>query len=309
MERLLPRHMQIIYLLNGRHLEQARAAGTVDDALMRTLSIIDERHGRRVKMGHLAFLGSHSINGVSALHTGLMKQTVFRDLHALHGDRINNKTNGVTFRRWLHRANPGLTQVVVDTVGERVLYDAAALADLRGHADDAGLQAAFAKQRLERKHALARVIADRTGVIVDPHALFDVQVKRIHEYKRQLLNILQAVAQYDEMRAQPMRDWVPRVKIFAGKAAPGYRAAKHIIRLAYDVAQIINSDPSVAGRLKVVFLPNYNVSLAEVIIPAADLSEQISTAGMEASGTGNMKLALERRADDRHAGRRERRNP
>ena len=292
MERLLPRHMQIIYLLNGRHLEHVSAQGPVDEALLRTLSIIDERHGRRVKMGHLAFLGSHSINGVSALHTSLMRRTVFRDLNAQYGGRINNKTNGITFRRWLHWANPGLTKLLVDTLGPRVLLDAGALADLRPHAGDPAFQAAFAQQRLGRKEALARVIADRTGILVDPHALFDVQVKRIHEYKRQLLNILQAVALYDAIRAQPTRDWVPRVKIFAGKAAPGYRVAKQVIRLAYDVAQVINSDPSVAGRLKMVFLPNYNVSLAEVIIPAADLSEQISTAGMEASGTGNMKLAL-----------------
>ena len=292
MERLLPRHMQIIYLLNARHLEHVNTHGPVDDALLSTLSVIDERHGRRVRMGHLAFLGSHSINGVSALHTGLMQKTVFRDLHAQYGGRINNKTNGVTFRRWLHRANPGLTSLLVETLGPRVLGDATALADLRAHADDPGFQAAFARQRLDRKEALARVIADRTGITVNPGAMFDVQVKRIHEYKRQLLNILHAVALYDAIRAQPTRDWVPRVKILAGKAAPGYRAAKQVIRLACDVAQVINSDPSVDGQLKVVFLPNYNVSLAEAIIPAADLSEQISTAGMEASGTGNMKLAL-----------------
>ncbi len=292
MERLLPRHMQIIYLLNGRHLERVKAQGQADDALLGTLSIIDERHGRRVRMGHLAFLGSHSINGVSALHTGLMQKTVFRDLNAQYGGRINNKTNGVTFRRWLHRANPGLTALLVEKLGPRVLLDGGALADLRAYAGDPAFQAAFARQRLGRKEALARLIAERTGIVVDPHALFDVQVKRIHEYKRQLLNILQAVAQYDDIRAQPTRDWVPRVKIFGGKAAPGYRVAKQIIRLAYDVAQVVNHDPSVAGRLKMVFLPNYNVSLAEVIIPAADLSEQISTAGMEASGTGNMKLAL-----------------
>ncbi len=292
MERLLPRHMQIIYLLNGRHLERVNAHGPVDEALLGTLSLIDERHGRRVRMGHLAFLGSHSINGVSALHTGLMQKTVFRELNAQYGGRINNKTNGVTFRRWLHRANPGLTALLVEKLGPRVLLDGGALADLRAHAGDTAFQAAFAHQRLERKQALASLIASRTGIPVDPHAMFDVQVKRIHEYKRQLLNILHAVARYDAIRAQPTRDWVPRVKIFAGKAAPGYRVAKQVIRLAHDVAQVINHDPSVAGRLKIVFLPNYNVSLAEVIIPAADLSEQISTAGMEASGTGNMKLAL-----------------
>ena len=297
MERLLPRHMQIIYMLNGQHLESVRAPGGrgeggADDALLAAVSLIDERHGRRVRMGHLAFLGSHAINGVSALHTDLLRRTVFRDLDAVAAGRISNKTNGVTFRRWLHRANPELTRLLVDTLGSRVLADSGALQDLAAHAGDIGFQAAFAAQRRGRKEALARVIAERAGVTADPQALFDVQVKRIHEYKRQLLNILQAVASYDTIRAQPTRDWVPRVKIFAGKAAPGYRMAKQVIRLAHDVAQVVNNDPSVADRLKIVFLPNYNVSLAELIIPAADLSEQISTAGMEASGTGNMKLAL-----------------
>ena len=297
MERLLPRHMQIIYLLNGRHLEGVRAnlgttTGQVADLAAAAASVIDERHGRRVRMGHLAFMGSHSVNGVSALHTSLMKQTVFADLNAIYPGRINNKTNGVTFRRWLHRANPGLTRLIVDTIGPRVLHDAEALQDLRAHAGDHGFQEAFARQRQDRKQALAALIADRVGITVDPQALFDVQIKRIHLYKRQLLNVLHAVALYNAIRAEPTRDWAPRVKIFAGKAAPGYRLAKQVIRLAHDVAQVVNNDPSVAGRLKVVFLPNYNVSLAEQIIPAADLSEQISTAGMEASGTGNMKLAL-----------------
>jgi len=297
MERLLPRHMQIIYLLNGRHLEGVRAAlgpatGPAADQAAAAASVIDERHGRRVRMGHLAFMGSHSVNGVSALHTGLMKQTVFADLNAIYPGRINNKTNGVTFRRWLHRANPGLTRLIVDTIGPRVLHDAEALQDLRAHAGDRGFQEAFARERQGRKQALAALIADRVGIAVDPQALFDVQIKRIHLYKRQLLNVLHAVALYNAIRAEPTKDWAPRVKIFAGKAAPGYRLAKQVIRLAHDVAQVVNSDPSVAGRLKVVFLPNYNVSLAEQVIPAADLSEQISTAGMEASGTGNMKLAL-----------------
>jgi len=292
MERLLPRHMQIIYLLNARHLEHVRAQPGADDGLLAATSLIEERHGRRVRMGHLAFLGSHAINGVSALHTTLIKKSIFRDLDRIYGGRIQNKTNGITFRRWLHRANPGLTALLVETLGERVLRDASALNDLAAHADDRRLQERFARQRLDRKQALARVIAERVGIAVDPAALFDVHVKRLHEYKRQLLNVLHCVALYDAMRAQPTRDWVPRVKIFAGKAAPGYHVAKQIIRLAHDVAQVVNADPSVAGRLKVVFLPNYNVSLAEQIIPAADLSEQISTAGMEASGTGNMKLAL-----------------
>ncbi len=292
MERLLPRHMQIIYLLNGRHLEHVRSVKGQDDAFLAATSLIDERNGRRVRMGHLAFLGSHAINGVSALHTTLIRQTIFGDMDGIYPGRIQNKTNGITVRRWLHRANPGLTRLITETIGGRVLTDVTALSDLAAHAGKRSFQTAFAAQRHTAKVALARTIEDRTGIVVDPAALFDVQIKRMHEYKRQVLNVLQAVALYDAIRAQPTRDWVPRVKIFAGKAAPGYWMAKLVIRLAHDVGQVINADPSVAGRLKVVFLPNYNVSLAEQIIPAADISEQISTAGMEASGTGNMKLAL-----------------
>ena len=292
MERLLPRHMQIIYLLNARHLEHVRTQPGADDNLLAATSLIEERHGRRVRMGHLAFLGSHAINGVSALHTQLIRRSIFQDMDGIYGGRIQNKTNGITFRRWLHRANPGLTRIITDAIGPRFLTDSEALRDLAAHADDSGLQQAIARERLARKTALARVTLDRVGIAIDPAALFDIQVKRIHEYKRQLLNILHSVALYDAIRAQPTRDWVPRVKVFAGKAAPGYRVAKEVIRLVHDVAQVVNNDPAVAGRLKIVFLPNYNVSLAEQIIPAADLSEQISTAGMEASGTGNMKFAL-----------------
>ena len=291
MERLLPRNMQIIYMINARHLEAAREHGA-SDAQLSAISLIDEHHGRRVRMGHLAFTGSHKINGVSALHTGLMKTTVFAELDRALPGRICNKTNGITFRRWLMRANPGLTKLIVDTIGPRVLDDAERLADLAPHARDASFQQAFAKQRRTAKEHLATVVQERTGVVLNPDALFDVQIKRIHEYKRQLLNILQTVALYNSMRAQPMANWVPRAKIFAGKAAPSYHQAKLIIRLANDVARVINSDPTVRGLLQVAFLPNYNVTLAESIIPAADLSEQISTAGLEASGTGNMKFAL-----------------
>ncbi|WP_370643262.1 glycogen/starch/alpha-glucan phosphorylase [Roseomonas cutis] len=291
MERLLPRNMQIIYLINARHLDKARRDGA-GDALLASVSLIDEQHGRRVRMGHLAFIGSHRINGVSALHTGLMRQTVFAELNRVYPGRIVNKTNGITFRRWLLRANPALTALLVDALGEGVLDDPEQLERLAPYADDAGFRERFAGQRRTAKEALARIVRERTGVAVDPAALFDVQIKRIHEYKRQLLNILETVALYNAMRAQPMASWVPRVKIFAGKAAASYHQAKLIIRLANDVARVINSDPTVRGLLKVAFLPNYNVSLAESIIPAADLSEQISTAGMEASGTGNMKFAL-----------------
>ena len=291
MERLLPRNMQIIYIINARHLDQARREGA-SDSLLAAVSLIDEQHGRRVRMGHLAFVGSHRINGVSALHTGLMRQTVFAELDSVCPGRIVNKTNGITFRRWLLRANPGLTRLLVETLGERVTDDPTVLEELAPHADDPAFRERFVAQRRVAKEALARTIRERAGVAVDPTALFDVQIKRIHEYKRQLLNILQTVALYNAMRAQPMGAWVPRVKILAGKAAASYHQAKLIIRLANDVARVINSDPTLHGLLKVAFLPNYNVSLAETIIPAADLSEQISTAGMEASGTGNMKFAL-----------------
>ncbi len=292
MERLLPRHMQIIYMINALELETARGKRPGDDGLLSSVSLIDENGGRRVRMGVLAFIGSHKVNGVSALHTDLMKQTVFRDLHALHPDRIVNKTNGITFRRWLAQANPRLTKILIEAVGPELLDDPERLELLLPMADDAGLHDALLNARRENKVALAKIIAERNDVWVDPDALFDVQIKRIHEYKRQLLNILETVAVYNAIRAQPMRAWMPRVKIFAGKAAASYHQAKLIIKLANDVARIVNSDPTVRGLLKVAFLPNYNVSLAEAIIPAADLSEQISTAGTEASGTGNMKLAL-----------------
>ena len=290
-ERLLPRHLQIIYQINWHHLEPLISAGA-DAEFIKAVSVIDESQGRYVRMGHLAFVGAHRVNGVSALHTGLMRQTVFRDLNSLYPNRIVNKTNGITFRRWLHQANPQLTQLLTREIGEEILDDAGALIKLERLADDARFQERFRSQRVAAKASLAKIVAERTGVQIDPGALFDVQVKRIHEYKRQLLNILEAVALYDAIRSEPERHWVPRVKIFAGKAAASYHRAKLIIKLANDVARMVNDDPVVAGRLKVVFLPNYNVSLAEAIIPAADLSEQISTAGMEASGTGNMKLAL-----------------
>jgi starch phosphorylase len=290
LERLLPRHMQIIYQINAEVLTEARVKAGFNDQQVATISLIDEHGGRRVRMGQLAFVGSHSINGVSALHTELMKQTVFADLHRLYPERINNKTNGITPRRWLLQCNPSLTKLVSDRIGPEFMDDVEKLHLLALHAEDKGFQKQFAAVKLANKQRLARLIKDRLNVTVSPEALFDVQIKRIHEYKRQLLNIIHAVALYDEIRAHPEREWKPRVKIFAGKAAPSYWNAKLIIKLINDVARVINNDPAVRGLLKVVFLPNYNVSLAEVIVPAADLSEQISTAGMEASGTGNMKF-------------------
>ena len=292
MERLLPRHMQIIYLINALHLDRVRQQRPGDDGLLSRVSLIQENHDRRVRMGHLAFIGSHKVNGVSALHTELLRDTVFSDLNALLPGRIVNKTNGITFRRWLHQANPGLTALLVRALGPAVLDDEQALEGLEKLADDAAFQGELAGVRRANKAALAALIRERLELPVDPDAIFDVHIKRIHEYKRQLLNLLDTISLYNSIRAQPTRDWAPRVKIFGGKAAASYHRAKLIIKLAHDTARVINSDPTVRDRLKVVFLPNYGVSLAEAIIPAADLSEQISTAGMEASGTGNMKLAL-----------------
>jgi starch phosphorylase len=292
MERLLPRHMQIIYLINALNLDHLSAEGKIDANEVGVVSLIDEHAGRQVRMGWLSFIGSHKVNGVSALHTDLMRTTVFATLNRIYPDRIVNKTNGITFRRWLMEANPELTRLLVDTVGVKVLDDPMALQDFAAFVDDASVRQRLAGIRRDHKASLGRLISDRLHIRVDPDALFDVQIKRIHEYKRQLLNILQTIALYDSMRAQPTRDWTPTVKIFAGKAAASYHRAKLIIKLISDVANVINNDPTLHGLLKVAFLPNYNVSLAEQIIPASDLSEQISTAGMEASGTGNMKLAL-----------------
>lgn len=291
-ERLLPRHMQIVYAINAKVLLEARATGRFDGEQIARISLIQENGDRRVRMGNLAFVGSHSINGVSALHTELMKETVFADLHGLYPDRINNKTNGITPRRWLFQCNSGLTGLAREAIGDRFLDDIEALGGLDKLAADPAFREKFAAVKRENKVRLANLVAERLGIKVDPSALFDIQIKRIHEYKRQLLNILEAIALYDQIRSHPERDWTPRVKFFGGKAAPSYHNAKLIIKLANDVARVINGDPSVRGLLKVVFVPNYNVSAAEVMMPAADLSEQISTAGMEASGTGNMKFAL-----------------
>nr|WP_257312458.1 glycogen/starch/alpha-glucan phosphorylase [Shinella pollutisoli] len=291
-ERLLPRHMQIVYAVNAKILIEARKEKGFEDQGIRNISLIEESGERRVRMGNLAFVGSHSINGVSALHTELMKETVFADLHKLYPDRINNKTNGITPRRWLMQCNPGLFSLIREAIGDAFMDDLEALKALDGFAENREFQARFAAIKRENKNRLANLVGSRMGVRIDPAAMFDIQIKRIHEYKRQLLNIIEAVALYDQIRSHPELDWVPRVKLFAGKAAPSYHNAKLIIKLANDVAKVINNDPSVRGLLKVVFVPNYNVSLAEIMVPAADLSEQISTAGMEASGTGNMKFAL-----------------
>jgi starch phosphorylase len=287
--RLLPRHLQIIYAINWLHLKQA---GGAPPDYIANISLVHEDGPRRIRMAHLAFIGTHTVNGVSALHTDLLRQTVFKDLARSAPTRIVNKTNGITFRRWLYESNPTLTALLTETLGEGALDDRELLKKLEPLADNRDFTARYSYARMANKSRLTNLIAARVGVRVDPNALFDVHIKRIHEYKRQLLNLLQTIALYQEMRAKPDADFAPRVKLFAGKAAASYDRAKLIIKLAGDIAHVVNNDPLIGDRLKVVFVPNYSASLAEAIIPAADVSEQISTAGMEASGTGNMKLAL-----------------
>ena len=289
--RLLPRHLQLIYLINWYHLKDLSGRGITDPALVSSLSLVDESAEKRVRMAHLAFVGSHKVNGVSALHTELMRSTIFRGLETARPGRIVNETNGISFRRWLFQANPELTSLLTEFLGERLLTDWGALKELERLAGDAAFTRRLREARQHNKEALADCVHELAGIRIDSSALFDVHIKRIHEYKRQLLNILEAIALYKAMQEQPA-NYPCRVKLFAGKAAFDYARAKLIIKLIHDVAQVINSDSALGDRLKMVFVPNYGVSLAETIIPAADLSEQISTAGMEASGTGNMKLAL-----------------
>jgi len=292
LERLLPRHMQIIYEINALHLANVANRREIPKDRLHALSLIDEHAGRRVRMGHLAFVGSHRVNGVSGLHGKLMRETVFKDLHQLYPDRIAHITNGITFRRWLVQCNPGLTGLINEAIGTAWIGDADRLGEIEPLIQDSGFLERFRQVKRANKERLAAAVASRLRLKLDPGAMFDVQIKRMHEYKRQLLNILETIALYNAIKAEPTQDWAPRVKIFAGKAAASYHRAKLIIKLINDVARKVNSDPVVRDKLRVAFLPNYNVSLAELIIPAADLSEQISTAGMEASGTGNMKFAL-----------------
>ncbi|MCB9949254.1 MAG: glycogen/starch/alpha-glucan phosphorylase [Rhodospirillaceae bacterium] len=291
-EVLLPRHLQIIYEINYQFLDEVRRRFPGDHDLIRRVSLIDEGGERRVRMAHLAFVGSHRVNGVAQLHTTLMKSGTFADLHRIFPQRIVNQTNGITPRRWLNQCNRPLAQLITDKIGHGWARDLRELRRLERFADDPEFRKAFRQVKRRNKERLAQVAAGRLGLAIDPDSLFDVQVKRIHEYKRQLLNVLHVIARYNRLKADPSGGLVPRTVVFAGKAASGYAMAKLIIRLVNDVAERINNDPAVGDRLKVMFLPNYNVSLAEIIIPAADVSQQISTAGTEASGTGNMKLAL-----------------
>ncbi|QUS36848.1 glycogen/starch/alpha-glucan phosphorylase [Falsirhodobacter algicola] len=279
---VLPRHMQIVEQIDGWHLEEHRA---------RPHYVGIVKH-HEVRMGELAFITSHRVNGVSALHTDLVRKNLFPELNALHPDRIINQTNGVTPRRWLKMCNPALSGLITDTIGSGWEADLDRLKALEPHVTDPAFLRAFGEAKRTNKVRLAAWLQRTTGVVVDPDALFDVQVKRIHEYKRQLLNILETVARWKAIRENPDAGWVPRVKIFAGKSAPGYAVAKEIIHLINDVAAVVNNDPVTGDLLKVVYPANYNVSMAERLVPAADLSEQISTAGKEASGTGNMKFMI-----------------
>ncbi|MDP1682495.1 MAG: glycogen/starch/alpha-glucan phosphorylase, partial [Burkholderiales bacterium] len=289
-ERVLPRHLQIIYEINHRFLKEVMHRYPGEEPLWRRMSIIDDAGSKRVRMAHLAIVGSHKVNGVAAIHTQLMKETIFADFHRLWPDQIVNMTNGITPRRWLNQANPGLSKLITSRIGKTWPKDLDQLKRLIVLADDPDFRAEFAKVKRANKVRLAKMIQDRLNIEVNPDALFDVQIKRIHEYKRQLLNVLHIITLYNRIRAGA--DSVPRVVIFGGKSAPGYQMAKRVIKLINDVADIVNNDPLVGDRLKVVFIPNYDVSTAEDIVPAADLSEQISTAGTEASGTGNMKMSL-----------------
>ena len=292
MQHVLPRHLEIIFRINQAFLDFAAAQRPGDLGFLSRLSLVDESGERRVRMAHLSIVGSHKVNGVSALHSELLVKTIFADFAALWPERFTNMTNGVTPRRWLAQANPGLAGLLDRTLGAKWRLDLDQLQALRELRGNEGFRAEFMAVKRANKARLAEHIARSTGIAVDPASLFDVQVKRIHEYKRQLLTVLHLVARYQAILAHPNAGWVPRTAIFAGKAASSYAAAKSIIRLIHDVGSVINRDARVAGLLKVVFVPNYGVSVAEVIMPGADLSEQISTAGTEASGTGNMKLAL-----------------
>ena len=291
-ERLLPRHYQIICEINQRFLDHVRQTHPGDFDLYPRVSIIDEAGGRRVRMAHLAFVGSHNINGVAAVHTDLIRHGLFRDLDTVLPGRIVNVTNGVTPRRWVMLSNRQLSDLITSRIGRGWARDLSEIARLEPFADDDGFLAELAAVKAHNKRRLAELIAETTGVAVDPASLFDVQVKRIHEYKRQLLNLLHVVTLYNRIRAGATDGMIPRTVIMGGKAAPSYRVAKRIIRLASDIGHVVNGDPAVNGWLRLVFVPNYNVSQAQIAIPGADLSEQISTAGTEASGTGNMKFAL-----------------
>ena len=296
MHYLLPRHMRIIYRINQDFLKEVELRFPGDVEMIRRISLIDDADGsednKRVRMAHLSIVGSHRINGVSQLHSDLMVKTIFADFAKLYPDRFHNKTNGVTPRRWLAQANPGLAGLLDERIGKDWRLNLDRLQELRPLAKEEEFRTRFAAAKYSNKLRLADYIKRETGVILDPTSLFDVQVKRIHEYKRQLLNVLHVITRYNAILHGLADDGAPRSVIFAGKAASSYFMAKQVIRLIHDVANVINNDYRTKDKLKVVFVPNYGVSVAELIMPAADLSEQISTAGTEASGTGNMKFSM-----------------
>ena len=291
-EVLIPRHLEIIYEINHRLLAEVRCRYPSDQARVQRMSLIEEGPVRKVRMAHLAVVGSHSTNGVAAIHSALLRTRVLRDFSEMFPERFNNKTNGVTPRRWLQQANPALSGLITRTIGPAWITDLTELRDLLHFADDAAFREEFRAAKRAAKQAFARWLRAGTGQLVDPDAIFAGQVKRIHEYKRQLLNVLHIVALYGRLREDPRQTFPPHVFLFAGKAAPAYQLAKLIIKLINNVAAVVNGDPLIDGRLQVLFLPEYNVSMAERLIPACDLSEQISTAGYEASGTGNMKFMM-----------------
>jgi starch phosphorylase len=291
-ERVLPRHMEIVYEINQRFLQQVRHRFPGDADILGRVSLIDDRDQPRLRMAHLAIVGSHRVNGVAALHSRLLRETLFRDFNRIYTGKFINITNGVTPRRWLNQANPGLTRLINKHVHHGWLVELDRLEEFAAFAEDTQVQEQFRAVKRTNKEHLVEVIRMRTGLEVNVDSLFDVQAKRIHEYKRQILNLLHVITLYNRLIDEPARGQVPRTVIFGGKAAPGYQVAKLIIKLINDVADVVNNDPRIGDRLKVAFVPNYDVSTASEIIPAADLSEQISTAGTEASGTGNMKLAL-----------------
>ncbi|MCU7945224.1 MAG: glycogen/starch/alpha-glucan family phosphorylase, partial [Candidatus Thiodiazotropha sp. (ex Cardiolucina cf. quadrata)] len=291
-EQMLPRHLQLILEINRRFLLMLGHLYPGDMDILRRLSIIDENGGRRIRMAHLAIIGSHKVNGVSALHSELLRHSTFKDFNNFYPGKIINITNGVTPRRWLYQSNRGLSKLICSAIGPDWINDLSMIKQLEPLAEDSTFQEKFVATKLASKTRMANLINYFMGKQIDPHTLFDVQVKRIHEYKRQLLNLFRAIALYNRLLDNPHTPCVPRTFLFGGKAAPGYTMAKLIIRLINNVADVIDNDPAVSDRLKIIFIPNYDVTTASDIIPAAELSQQISTAGMEASGTGNMKLAL-----------------
>ena len=292
MAKILPRHLQMIFEINDHFLEYVKTYVTTDMDFIRRVSLIEEGYQRKVRMGWLSVVGSHKVNGVAAIHSDLMVTSTFADFARIYPERFTNVTNGVTPRRWLAVANPKLAALFDQYIGSEWRCDLSQIEKLKAFADKGEFKRAVADIKYDNKVKLAQYVKKTLDIDLDPHALFDVQVKRIHEYKRQMLNVLHIIARYNEMLAHPEKDWQPRVFILAGKAASAYYAAKQTIRLINDVASVINNDERLKGRLKVVFIPNYSVSLAQLIIPAADISEQISLAGTEASGTSNMKFAL-----------------